>query len=255
MTTSQLPRPEAVRTFYRRPWLDRVTGHYSVAWSTPEGDVEIRHHNRLVDLQGHAPSTRSLLGLPRTVWTYLQTRSHPILPKPLPFLVWDAIDYLAKELPEAARVLEVGAGNSSLWFLARGARVTSIEHSSEWADYIREYATDKLGPEAASRLELIVAEGPAAVEQLEALPARAFDAVLIDSMNAHTPRFDCMPGALERVAKDGLLILDNSDHPNNWGATALVPGEPTARFSGFGPMCSVVTQTTFWRDPAGQQAT
>ena len=43
-----------------------------------------------------------------------------------PFLVTDAVDFIEKNIADGSRVLEVGAGNSTIWFLAHGCRVTSL---------------------------------------------------------------------------------------------------------------------------------
>ena len=43
------------------------------------------------------------------------------------------------------------------------------------------------------------------------------------------------------------MCLDNSDHPNNWNAAELMLDKERIRFTGWAPMCSVVTQTSFWQ--------
>ena len=119
------PEANNVRTFYRRPLLDRLTGHYTAEWENQDGTHSTTVHNRLRDFEGNAPSMHSLLRLPRIVRTYLASRRKPILDEPVPFLVLDAIAFLDEILEPGMRVLEVGGGNSTLWFLAHGAHVTT----------------------------------------------------------------------------------------------------------------------------------
>jgi len=244
------PAPEEnhVVTYYERPLLDRLTGHYTVAWENAGGPQRIRVHNRLTDMEGHPPSLGSLLKAPAVLRTYLQARRHPILPEPLPFLVWDAIRFLARELRPGSRVLELGSGNSTLWFLGRGAWVTSLEHDPTWAEHVREAAAG-LGPERAGRLRQHVAAGREAVEIVHDLGDGEFDLALVDCMNAYTYRRDALRAARPKVRRGGWLVLDNSDHPNNWRAVEDMAGYARRRFSGLAPMCPVVCQTSAWRVP------
>ena len=256
MTTAmQDPRPALpsapdrnnVRTYYAHPMLDRLTGHYTVDWENAGGHQRIRVHNRLRDMEGHRPSLRSLMKLPAVMRSYLATRKHPIMRRPLPFLVWDAIDFLEKLVGEGSRVLEVGSGNSTLWFLERGARVTSIEHSSDWAGYVRDHVQEHLGEQASKRLTYCTVQGADAIRQIESAPDASYDIVLVDSMNAFTYRKDALVAARSKVAEGGWMVLDNSDHPNNWAAVDLMQDRERVRFSGYAPMASVVCQTSFWR--------
>ena len=238
------PNPDKVHTFYARPMLDRWTGRYTIDL----GDGEtIRRHNRLVDLQGQRPSWSSVRQLPMTFWTWLQTRRKPLLRTPLPLLTWDSIDFLKESLPDQPDVIEVGAGNSTLWMLERGARVTSIEHSPEWAELVKKAALERFGESIEKRFTLHVAEGQQAIDLIKDVPQGSFDLALVDSANAHTQRARAMTAVRSKVRPGGFLALDNSDHPNNWGAAGLLADLPSLRFSGFGPMCAVVTQTQIWR--------
>lgn len=259
----ETPQSNNVRTFYANPLLDRLTGHYTAEWENPGGKHSVRVHNRLRDFEGNAPSIYSTLRLPRIVRTYLAARRHPILPEPVPFLVLDAIMFLEEIVQPGMRVLEVGGGNSTLWFLSRGARVTTIEHSREWADEIERWADDNLDEEARGRLEIHVAEGPAAIDIIERTANGSRDLVLVDCMNAHTWRRECVAAARPKLERGGWMVLDNSDHPNNWSGVELMSDLERLRFTGFAPMCPVVTQTSFWQmrgkgacgtEPAGRDA-
>lgn len=251
MAVRRPPDPETneVRTFYRRPLLDRPTGRYTVAWPHGGGVASIRVRNRLRDLEGHRPPLGSLRHLPRTVATYLEARRRPILARPLPFLVFEAIAYLETLVGPGARVVELGGGNSTLWFLTRGATVACVEHDPAWADAIRREAEARLGPEGAARLTVTVAEGDAALRAAGALEDRSFDLALVDCMNAHTPRRDGVIALAPKVRPGGTLCLDNSDHPNNWSAVTLLGRSRRLRFTGLAPMCSVISQTSFWTIP------
>ncbi|MEL6429612.1 MAG: class I SAM-dependent methyltransferase [Planctomycetota bacterium] len=247
------PTENNVRTFYRRPLLDRLTGRYTVAWQSESRVATIRRRNRLEDMEGFRPAWSSLRHLPATVRSYLEARRRPILRRPVPFLVHEAIEHLATLVRPGARVLEFGGGNSTLWFLARGAEVVTIEHSEEWADHVRAAAVERHGPDAP--LRVVVAEGSEALAAANALDDASFDVGLVDCMNAHTWRRDAVEAALPKVAPGGTLCLDNSDHPNNWAAVTWLGRDARRRFTGYAPMCPVVTQTSFWEVRAPQART
>ncbi|QDV06054.1 Methyltransferase domain protein [Planctomycetes bacterium Poly30] len=245
------PQPEAnnVRTFYQRPWLDRLTGHYTVAWENEGRVASIRIRNRLTDMEGHRPALASLLRIPATVKTYFEAKRRTILKTPVPFLVYEAIEHMEPLIGPGKKVVELGGGNSTLWFLERGAEVTTIEHSEEWARQIRSEAATRLGDEAASRLTLHVAAGDEAIAFASSLPEASFDLALVDCMNAFTWRLDGVQTLAPKVRSGGTLCLDNSDHPNNWAAVSLLGRDHRTRFTGYAPMCPVVTQTSFWTLP------
>tara|TARA_R110002072_G_scaffold125244_6_gene260962 strand:- start:30058 stop:30810 length:753 start_codon:yes stop_codon:yes gene_type:complete len=241
------PEQNNVQTFYEHPTLDRLTGHYTVEWENSDGTQQIKVHNRITDLEGHAPSLFSLMRLPKVVKSYRDAKRHPILPEPVPFLVLDAIAFLEQKLEPGMRVLEIGGGNSTLWFLAQGCEVHTIEHSPDWAEHMRGFAEERLGSEACERMHLHVEQGEDAIAHIESLDEQSFDIVLVDCMNEFTWRKDCVRAGRSKVKPGGWMCLDNSDHPNNWNAAELMLDKERIRFTGWAPMCSVVTQTSFWQ--------
>lgn len=256
MTRTCPPRPPAptannVRTFYRSPLFDRLTGRYTVAWQNGECIASIRVRNRLTDMEGNRPPLGAIKHLPATVLSYLEAKRRAILTRPLPFLVYEAIDHLESILGEGTRIVELGGGNSTLWFLERGAHVTTIEHSAAWANEILQEAWCRLGERAKERLSVEIASGDEAIAIARALEDESFDVALVDCMNAYTWRRDGVEALLPKVRRGGQLCLDNSDHPNNWAAVEFLGRGARRRFTGYAPMCPVVTQTSFWRVPVG----
>ena len=88
--------------------------------------------------------------------------------------------------------------------------------------------------------------GVAAVRLVESLPDRAFDLALVDCRNEHTSRPDCVRAARSKVRAAGWMVLDNSDHPQNWPAVEYMGDRPRTRFTGYAPMTPVVFQTSVW---------
>src|SRR4051812_924452 len=54
--------------------------------------------------------------------------------RPLPWYTYPAIRFLENRLPTGLEVLEYGAGNSTLWWMARANSVMSIETDRSWAE-------------------------------------------------------------------------------------------------------------------------
>ena len=145
------------------------------------------------------------------------------------------------------KVLEVGGGNSTLWFLQQGCEVMTIEHDGDWARYIKDFVASELGSTAKNNLHMYVEQGASAIELINTAADDHYDLVLVDCMNKFTWRKECVAAARRKVKAGGWLCLDNSDHPNNWNAVELMHDRKRIRYTGWAPMCSVVTQTSFWQ--------
>lgn len=200
-----------------------------------------------------------------------QTRYVPrwfasLLPEPLrptvPWLTFAAIDELAQLDLRGACVFEYGSGDSTLYWLRRGARVTTIEHDPAWYARVRR----RLPSGAAIDYRLVPPEpappadpaDPTAyasagmpghrfkryVEQIDAQPAHSLDLVLIDGRS----RPACLLHAAPKVRPGGLLILDNADRPYytaHIGAT--LSGFTMRSYAGAVPGVPVLSQTQFLR--------
>jgi precorrin-6B methylase 2 len=228
------------RVYYRKPLFDRPLGRYTAEWEGPDGMVQLQTLNRLQDWEGNRPSLYSILRLPYVIRTYLQGRRSYILPKPVPFIVLDAIKRLGGIVRPGMNVLEIGGGNSTLWFLNQGCQVTTFDHDSAWAKSIEQAANGN------ERLQITVAMGDEAVKLVDGLPDQSFDLALVDS-TGHIPAADCIPSVRKKLKKGGWLILDNSDMPANWRGAALMADRDRETYVGYPPMGLKVCQTSFWR--------
>jgi hypothetical protein len=228
------------RIYYRHPRLDRPLGRYTAEWDGPSGKVRVQTFNRLQDWEGNFPSLYSLLRLPYVLRTYIQRKRFYILPTPVPFLVLDAIKRLDEIVRPGMRVLEIGGGNSTLWFLAKGAIVTTFEHDANWAEEIKRAAG------ADAKLSLNVSMGQKAVKLIDGLPDHSFDLSLVDS-TGHIPSAWCMPSIRRKLKPAGWMVLDNSDMPANWRAVGLMADRDREWYVGYSPMALKVSQTSFWR--------
>jgi hypothetical protein len=195
---------------------------------------------RLTDFDGNRPPLADVLQLPWVALNYLVHRRRLLTADPQPFMSFGAIRFLESVTWPGCRVLEVGGGNSTLWFLSRGANVTTIEHSNEWLSAIREKAGDT------PSLTMHNLAGEDALRFLASLPDRSFDLALIDCGSAATSRPMALQAAKAKVSPGGWMVLDNSDFPAVKPATEHMAGYPARKFVGYGPRQPAVTQTTCW---------
>jgi hypothetical protein len=138
--------------------------------------------------------------------------------QPVPWLTYPAINFLASLDLKSARVLEYGAGNSTLWFAERCRSVVSYEDHPEWARIVRQ----KLN----GRSNVTVIESAL----VPPAPDGVFDLALIDGLH----RAEAAALARGAVAPDGLIVFDNSE--GDWGdALSHLAGFMRVDFWGLSP--------------------
>ena len=229
---------------YKRPiLLNKILGLHTISVN----EYTFRRALRFKDILGNRPSFRSSLKFPGILFKYVfqKLSKNYILKKPLPFLVVDAVDFIEKHISTGSKVLEVGAGNSTLWFLKKGCNVTSIEHNKKWAKEIIIHGEEIIKKDG-GKLLIEVSKGEEALTYLSKLDQN-FDLILIDSMNEYTSRYEALKILKDKLSVDGIIILDNSDGVVNWKALAVLNGVKKRTFTGYAYNCPFVCQTTIWQ--------
>jgi hypothetical protein len=158
----------------------------------------------------------------------------------LPWLTFDAIRYLDRNVHAGQRVFEFGSGHSTLYWADKGVQLVSVEDDPQWFGMVRE-ATRGFG-----QVEVGLATGEADyLDRLRQAPGD-FDAILVDGSH----RKGCIAAAIDRVRPGGLLIVDNTDWHWFRNADALVPADwQKMEMPGFAPFIGHGSQTTIWRRP------
>lgn len=114
-----------------------------------------------------------------------------------PWITEDALRYIESFFP-MQRILEFGAGGSSIWFSHR-ARTITVEHDEEWIGKVAE--TDK-------HWIPILAERP--YHHISNLFAdNTFDLIMVDGRD----RVACVASSMRLLKPGGLFVLDNSERP------------------------------------------
>jgi hypothetical protein len=163
-------------------------------------------------------------------WLFSLRRNY-LLDKQMPWLTFDAIEFIESRLWEGMQVFEYGSGGSTLFWLKHGATCVSIGHNPDWYSIVRQ----RLVPECSIDYRLVLPElvkdsgwqgDPADPEtyvssdgayhgysfrkyvmQIDAFPDRYFNVVMIDGR----ARPSCIMHGAGKVRPGGLLILDNAE--------------------------------------------
>jgi predicted O-methyltransferase YrrM len=167
--------------------------------------------------------------------------------EPLPWLVYDAISFLEDLVEPQCRVLEIGSGNSTIWFLHRRAQITTLESDAAWAQIVESRVRNDPRIESPSHLNLVNRLGAEAIDFISSLPDQKFDIVLVDSIPERILRGPALRAARPKLKPGGFMILDNSDSPAHRDAVAVMSDKKQIRFSGLTPMRLRVSQTSFWQ--------
>lgn len=156
----------------------------------------------------------------------------------VPWWTFDAADVVAAHLVgrPGARVLEWGSGSSTLWLADRAATVDSIEHDPSWAEAMRPrlpaHVTLHVVPPVPDP-EPRTPSGKRGFEGLDFtdyvhcaddLPG-SFDLVVVDGR----AREACLTRAADRLAPDGLVVVDNVDRARYRTAIAELADRLTDR--------------------------
>ncbi len=153
-----------------------------------------------------------------------------------PWWVPDAIGPVEQFLASGPmRVLEWGAGTSTVWLAHRAARLRSIEHDASWVERVKAL----LVAEGLIWVELLLCAIGPAYEQ--AAGVGPYDLIVIDGRR----RVACGRAAVPTLAPGGLLVLDNSERPRYAELCDLLAEWPVAHYTASGRRW----RTSIWRRP------
>lgn len=134
---------------------------------------------------------------------------------PIPWYTYPAVELLRNQTFAGRRVLEFGAGQSTLWWADKANAVVSYEDNADWFAYIR----DQLPPNATVHLtDSLLSEFD---------PAGSFDLIIIDGLD----RMIATAKSVSLLAPNGALLLDNSE--GYWGPEGTYPIIAFLRDKGF----------------------
>lgn len=154
------------------------------------------------------------------------------LTRELPWMTYDAIDFLASICKSSKRVFEWGSGGSTLFFSKRCLQVVSIEHDQKWSELL----AGKLKDLPVANVDYMEVPGEKIldwtekdyrdpddfisgdkksvglsyekyVKIIDTYPDSYFDIVVVDGR----ARNCCIKRAIPHVKKGGYLVVDNTE--------------------------------------------
>ncbi len=147
----------------------------------------------------------------------LRTRAVDAVGRPLPWYTYPAIEFLAHQDFTGKRVLEWGAGHSTVWWTERAASVMAFDSDPAWVQWVR-----KAAPRAVVHH---VPDDLAGADRY--LAGTEFDLTVIDGLD----RLRCARLSVDRLAEGGAVIFDNSE--GYWGREGEYPVLDLFRERGF----------------------
>jgi predicted O-methyltransferase YrrM len=157
-----------------------------------------------------------------------------------PWISYRAARTLGRLIQPQWRILEFGAGMSTVWFASRAHYVLSIESDTRWYQQVAEML--HVRGLANVQLEYRQSSNVAGYASLPGIADSSFDLALIDGIY----RDRCVPPCLQKVRPGGYIYLDNTDQPDHCQAAeaALLATnlEWHRYFTDFSPGLVIVTQ-------------
>jgi hypothetical protein len=203
-------------------------------------------------MRGNLISARAVADIPRVLlWSVAREviGRRPILP----WIPFDAVRCIEGLLHPTCRVLEYGAGMSTIWFAERSGCVHSIETSQTWHDTVATMLQER----GIHNVRLDLREDAPESTDLSDCDGR-FDFVLVDGAQ----RQASVCAALGSLKPQGSIYLDNTDFGVQWDfyasaertllEAAARDGATVRYFTGFAPATFVATQGVLvrWHLPA-----
>ena len=137
---------------------------------------------------------------------------------PLPWYTYPMVEFLSNKDFKGRRILEWGAGQSTLWWAARAAQVTSFESDPVWYEKIK-----KISPPNCS----IFLTSDDLQNYRQHIGNEKYDLVVIDGLD----RFKCAVESMSLLSGDGGIVLDDSE--GYWGKEGEYPILNLYRENGF----------------------
>jgi hypothetical protein len=198
-----------------------------------------------------------LLQKPRLVrffrrWNMLRKKPGFALEIGIPWLAFEAIEWLDRHLDPAMRAFEWGSGGSTLYLARRVGTLVAIEHNATWYERVSrrlesegiencEYLLYEPGVKTESDGSSSVPGGYSSADPrlatlsfkdycaaIDAHADESFDLVVVDGR----ARVSCIFHARNKVRLGGVMVVDNSERKDYAPGLELLAGWPRRDFAG-----------------------
>jgi predicted O-methyltransferase YrrM len=117
-----------------------------------------------------------------------------------PWYTTDAVKFLDSFIKKDTRVLEFGAGRSTVWLNQRTDHLISVETDPLWAEWARQNSP---GADVRHR------DPPTDYLECDSFPAESFDLVIVDGHDQS--RVPCVQRTPRILKRGGILLFDNAE--------------------------------------------
>jgi len=196
-------------------------------------------------------STNFSLWLHLNLWFRDRILQKNTMDSAFPWINYSTIQFMHHIVSKGTKVLEFGAGGSSLFFLERKANLISIEHQAEWINEVQKRASKKQLMRWSHHLissSQHSSSVPLADHYLLALKNIAdssIDLVVVDGRH----RVESVKRAMAKVKPGGSLILDNSNRPEYAETFELLLGWKLLETWSITNFSEFVTPAAIWTKP------
>ncbi len=168
-----------------------------------------------------------------------------------PWINYSVIQFLHHFINPKMRILEFGAGGSSIFFLNRKVNLFSIEHEDIWINEVKK----KVSSSNFARWSpnLVLADGINStvpnvddyLAPLKKISNSSMDIVFVDGRH----RVESIRRSMNLLKDDGVIILDNSDRPQYEDAYKILIDWPLVKTTCITNASDFVTPATIWKKP------
>lgn len=151
----------------------------------------------------------------------------------IPWFTYPSIEFIKQFDLSNINVFEWGSGSSSVFFSKRVKSIISVEHDKQWFDLI----ISGLRENQKLRFEHLSQYSDSIKKEKS-----KFDIIIIDGVR----RFDCAKEAVNFLAENGCIILDNSDWYSYTSSYLRGFGLNQVDFHGFGPINNYTWTTSLF---------
>lgn len=172
-------------------------------------------------------------------WTHVRLNKLLVSgPEPKPWFVYGAIDYIEHTINPFMRILELGGGGSTPFWLNRGHNVVTIETDPKWLETMN----STIGDLANWKCHLVDEITSVILEELE---LESFDVIVNDFGGDRAQVAEVM---MKLLNKNGYIIWDNSDRKSyQVGIEKLISnGFGFVSFFGLGPINAYASETSIF---------
>lgn len=120
-----------------------------------------------------------------------------------PWIVGEAIKFLEEHFEQHpnGKVLEFGAGGSTVWLSNHGLDIISIEHTEQWYNEVKSFMINEN-----RKIDIRLVPRPYNIICNE-FPNEYFDYVFVDGRD----RVSCCQSAVSKLKSNGILMLDDAE--------------------------------------------